>query len=81
MTLKLGTRKPAMEAATFCSHLRSSPKPRPKWMMKKVRIMIASANQDTIERSGEDLVRHPFWIKYIQGGWYLWLDSWVRCDT
>ena len=62
MTLKLGTRKPAMEAATFCSHSWSSPRPRPKWMMKKVRIRIASANQDTMTlmKEGGNLVRHSF---------------------
>ena len=43
-TLKLGMRNPATEAAMFCSHFWSSP--RPKWMVKKIRMRMASANQD-----------------------------------
>ena len=46
-TLKLGMRNPATEAARFCSHFWSSP--RPKWMVKKIRMRVASASQDTAE--------------------------------
>ena len=51
--LKLGMRKPAMEAVRFCSHSWSSP--RPKWMTKKIRMSTASANHDTLtlEREGD----------------------------
>ena len=42
--MMLGMRNPATEAATFCSLFWSSP--RPKWMVKKIRMRMVSANQD-----------------------------------